>query len=81
MYFLVEAASELDLESDKSCGSDCECQTNHAEFEVVSSSSSCHNIDSNTSDSSTLIDFEVKFRLNKNIVKFCLQSLFYKQQI
>lgn len=60
--FLVEAISEADLSSDKSCGSNCDCngRTNHTEFDVVSSSSSCHNIESNSSDSSTLIDFKVK---------------------
>ncbi|XP_060859946.1 protein Mdm4-like [Metopolophium dirhodum] len=57
----MEAISEADLSSDKSCGSDCDCngQTNHTEFDVVSTSSSCHNIESNSSDSSMLIDFKV----------------------
>jgi len=62
----VEAISEADLSSDKSCGSDCDCngRTNHTEFEVVSTSpSSCH-IASNSSDSSTLIDFKVKYELS-----------------
>jgi len=61
----VEAISEADLSSDKSCGSDCDdCngRTNHTEFDVISSSSSCHNIGSEYSDSSTLIDFEVKYK-------------------
>ncbi|KAL4127250.1 hypothetical protein QTP88_011429 [Uroleucon formosanum] len=56
----MEAISEADLSSNKSCGSDCDCnsRTNHAEFDVISSSS-CYNIESNSSDSSTLIDFKV----------------------
>ena len=64
-HFLVEAISEADLSSDKSCGSDCDCagRINHTEFDVVSTSSSCHNIESNSSDSSTLIDFKVKHKL------------------
>ncbi|XP_016656910.1 uncharacterized protein LOC100162540 isoform X2 [Acyrthosiphon pisum] len=57
----MEAISEADLSSVKSCGSDCDCngRTNYTEFDVVSTSSSCHNIESNSSDSSTLIDFKV----------------------
>lgn len=57
----MEAISEADLSSDKSCGSDCDCngRTNHTEFDVVSTSSSCHNLETNSSDSSTLIDFKV----------------------
>lgn len=61
----MEAISEADLSSDKSCGSDCDCngRTNHTEFDVVSTSS-CHDIQSNSSDSSTLIDFKVKYKLS-----------------
>jgi len=61
----VEAISEADLSSEKSCGSDCDCngRTNHTEFDVASTSSSCHNMESNSSDSSTLIDFKVKYEL------------------
>ncbi|XP_060844266.1 protein Mdm4-like isoform X4 [Rhopalosiphum padi] len=60
----MEAISEVDLSSD--CGSDCVCigQINHTEFDVISTSSSCLNIESDSSDSSTLIDFKV----NKNII-------------
>lgn len=66
--------SEQDLSSNKSCGSDCDCscsqyscQSDHTEFEVVSSSSSCHNInDPNSSDSFTSVDYEVKFGSIKN---------------
>uniref|UniRef100_A0A2S2NP85 Uncharacterized protein n=2 Tax=Schizaphis graminum TaxID=13262 RepID=A0A2S2NP85_SCHGA len=60
----MEAISEVDLSSD--CGSDCVCvdQINHTEFDVISTSSSCIYIESNSSDSSTLIDFKV----TKNII-------------
>ncbi|XP_022165318.1 putative nuclease HARBI1, partial [Myzus persicae] len=56
----MEAASEADLSSDRSFGSNCDSngQTNHTEFDVVSTSSSCHDIQSSSSDSSTLIDFK-----------------------
>ncbi|XP_025192309.1 protein Mdm4-like [Melanaphis sacchari] len=60
----MEAISEADLSTDKSCASDCEC-ADQTEFDVVSTSSSClMNIESNTSDSSTLIDFKI----TKNII-------------
>ncbi|XP_060855675.1 E3 ubiquitin-protein ligase Mdm2-like, partial [Metopolophium dirhodum] len=64
----MEAASEADLSSDRSFGSNCDSngQTNHTEFDVVSTSSSCHDIQSSSSDSSTLIDFKV----TNNIIKY-----------
>ncbi|XP_022175656.1 E3 ubiquitin-protein ligase Mdm2-like isoform X2 [Myzus persicae] len=62
----MEAISEADLSTDKSCGSDCDCngRTNHTEFDVASTSSSGHNIESSSSDSSTLIDFKVTNIIN-----------------
>lgn len=55
----MEAISEADLSSD--CGSDCECvnRIRETEFDVLSTSSSCLNMESSSSDSSTLIDFKV----------------------
>ncbi|CAI6354242.1 unnamed protein product [Macrosiphum euphorbiae] len=57
----VQAISEADLTSDRSFGSnrDSNGQIYHTEFDVVSTSSSCHDIQSSSSDSSTLIDFKV----------------------
>jgi len=59
----VEAISEVDLSS--GCGSDCECvnRIRDTEFDVLSTSSSCLNMESSSSDSSTLIDFKVKYKL------------------
>lgn len=55
----MEAISEADLSS--GCGSDCECvnRIRDTEFDVLSTSSSCFNMESSSSDSSTLIDFKM----------------------
>lgn len=60
--FLVGIVSDADVPSESSCGSDCNCQSsqlNRDEFDVRSLSSSP--IDFTTSDSSTTLDFMVKY--------------------